>query len=116
MDTVAVCCTLPLSVNDVALHILPTHTPPQAQTTSHTTLCTRPLSCCDVYDDVRCDPSDGAGAGVTHDTREVRGARSLAVGEICPPCRDGLGWLGRESERASVVPTADSRVRAGRRT
>jgi hypothetical protein len=24
---------------------------------------------------VRCDPSDGAGAGVTHDSREVRGAR-----------------------------------------
>ena len=34
-----------------------------------------PFTCCDVYDNVRCDPSDGAGAGVTHDTREVRGPR-----------------------------------------
>ena len=33
----------------------------------------RPVHLCDVYD---VDPSDGAGAGVTHDPREVRGPRS----------------------------------------
>ena len=48
MDTVAVCCTLPLSVNDVALHT-PTSSPPQAQTTSHNPLHAPSLTCCDVY-------------------------------------------------------------------
>ena len=61
-----------------------------------------PFTCCDVYDDVRCDPSDGAGAGVTYDTHEVRGPRSRRwESSARRACGEGLA---RESERASVVP------------
>jgi len=56
------------------IHLQPTphrkHRQPRTQPP-----CTPSLSCCDVYD-VRCDPSDGAGAGVAHTKREVCGARS----------------------------------------
>jgi len=77
VNTVSVHCTLPLSVNDVSLHhtTFSPHPTASADNLAHNPLHAPSVSCCDVYG-VRCDPSDGAGAGVTHGTREVRCARS----------------------------------------
>ena len=73
--------------NAVPLHI-PTSSPHATASRAHNPLRALSLSYGDGYD-VRCDPSDGAGAGVTHGTREVRRPRSRRW-ERDRPARVGL--------------------------